>query len=122
MYATCDLVKYLVKIYIVIKWITPNSLLGKKGIHQQTKLLLHEESLTILCGSFAQGLKSPECGKLPFNCLQNFETEIQKTKEILLAAKEWQIKGTEQLNDRNSAIKFINEKFVEFEKKKITKR
>ena len=37
-------------------------------------------------------------------------------KEISLAAKERQIKGTEQLNEMNSAIKFINEKFVEFEK------
>ena len=37
-------------------------------------------------------------------------------KEISLAAKEWQIKGTEQINEKNSAITFINEKFVEFEK------
>ena len=37
-------------------------------------------------------------------------------KVISLAAKDWQIKGTEQLNDRNKAINFINEKFEEFEK------
>ena len=97
MYATCDLVKYLVKIYIVIKWITPNSLLGKKGIHQQTKLLLHEESLTILCDSFAQGLKSPECGKLPFNCLQNFVTEIQKLRRYYLLLKSGKLKGLNNL-------------------------
>ena len=66
---------------------------------------------------FAKGLKSPECVKLLFNCLQNLETEIKSVKEIPLATKQWQIKSTEQLNEMNSAITLINEKFVEFEKK-----
>ena len=57
---------------------------------------------------FSQGLKSPECVKILFNCLQNLETEIKSIKEISLAAKDWQIKGTEQLNDMNKAINFIN--------------
>ena len=65
---------------------------------------------------FSQGLKSPECVKILFNCLQNLETEMKSIKEISLAAKDWQIKGTEQLNDMNKAINFINEKFEEFEK------
>ena len=64
----------------------------------------------------SQGLKSPECVKTLFNCLQNLETEMKSTKEISLAAKDWQIKGTEQLNDMSKAINFINEKFEEFEK------
>ena len=42
---------------------------------------------------------------------------MKSIKEISLAAKDWQIKGTEQLNDMNKAINFINEKFEEFEKK-----
>ena len=37
---------------------------------------------------FVQGLKSPECVKLLFNCLQNLETETKNVKEISLAAKE----------------------------------
>ena len=41
---------------------------------------------------------------------------MKNVKEIYLAAKEWQTKGNEQLNDMNSAKTFINEKFVEFEK------
>ena len=64
----------------------------------------------------AQGLKSPECVKLLFNCLQNLETEMKNVKGISLSAKELQIKATEQLNQMNSAITFINEKFVEFVK------
>ena len=47
---------------------------------------------------FAQALKSPECVKLLFNCLQSLGTEMKTVKEISLAVKEWQIKGTEQLN------------------------
>ena len=66
--------------------------------------------------SFSQGLKSPECVKILFNCLQNLETEIKSIKEISLAAKDWQIKGTEKIHDMNKVINFINKKFEEFEK------
>ena len=72
----------------------------------------HEASLNDSMGLdkddvFAKGLKSPECVKPLFNCLQNLETEMKNVKEISLAAKEWQIKGTEQL---------INQKFLDLEK------
>ena len=40
---------------------------------------------------------------------------MRSIKEISLAAQDWQIKGTEQLNNINKAINFINEKFEEFE-------
>ena len=65
---------------------------------------------------FSQGLKSPEYVKILLNCLQNLETEMKSIKEISLAAKDWQITGTEQLNDMNKAINFINDKFENFEK------
>ena len=41
---------------------------------------------------------------------------MKNVNEIPLAAKEWQIKGTEQINEMNSAITFINEKSFVFEK------
>ena len=41
---------------------------------------------------------------------------MKNVKEICLAAKECQ--GTEQLTEMNSAIAFVNEKFVEFVRKK----
>ena len=66
---------------------------------------------------FSQGLKSPECVKILFNYLQNLETEMKSIKEISLAAKDLQIKGTEQVNDMNRAINFIDKKFEEFEKR-----
>ena len=81
----------------------------------------HEETLNDSIGLdkdnfFAQELKSPEYAKLLFNCLQILKTEIKNVKEISLGAKEWQIKGCEQLIEMNSAITFINEKVIEFEK------
>ena len=59
---------------------------------------------------FAQGLKSLECVKLLFNCFQNLETGIKNVKEISLAAKEKQIKGTGQFKDFKSfmALLFAN--------------
>ena len=54
--------------------------------------------------------------KILFNCLQNLETKMKSIKEIYLPAKDWQIKGNEQLNDMNKAINLINEKFEDFEK------
>ena len=65
---------------------------------------------------FSQGLKSPECVKILFNCLQNLETEMKSIKEISLAGKDCQIKGTEEHNDTDTAINFINKKFEDFEK------
>ena len=41
---------------------------------------------------FLQGLKSPECVKILFNCSQNLEIEMRSITEISLAAKDWQIK------------------------------
>ena len=54
----------------------------------------HEESSNDSMGLdsddvFAQSLKSSECVKLLFNCLQSLETEMKIVKEISPAAKEW---------------------------------
>ena len=51
---------------------------------------------------FSQGLKSSEYLKILFNYLQILETE---TKTI----KNWQIKGTKQLNDMNKVTHFIKD-------------
>ena len=50
--------------------------------------------------------------KILFNCLQ----KLTSIKEISGAARDWQMKGTEQLNDMNKVINFINEKFEEYQK------
>ena len=57
---------------------------------------------------FSQGRKSPECVKILFKYLENVETGMKSIKERSLAAKDWQIKGTEQLNDIKKGTIFIN--------------
>ena len=86
----------------------------------------HDETLKDSMGLdkddvFVQGLKSLEGVNVLLNCLQNLKTEIKNVNEISLAAREWQIKDTEQLIEMNSAIAFIHEKFGEFEKEIIKK-
>ena len=84
----------------------------------------HDESLKDSIGLdkdnvFVQGLKSLEGVNVLLNCLQNLKTEIKNVNEISIAAREWQIKDTEQLIEMNSAIALIHEKFGEFEKEII---
>ena len=50
--------------------------------------------------------------KILFNCLQ----KLASIKEISGAARDWQMKGAEQLNDMNKVINFINEKLEEYQK------
>ena len=57
---------------------------------------------------FSQGRKSPECVKILFKYLENVETGMKSIKERSLAAKDWQIKETEQLNDIKKGTIFIN--------------
>ena len=57
---------------------------------------------------FSQGRKSPECVKILFKYLESVETGMKSIKERSLAAKDWQIKGTEQLNDIKKGTIFIN--------------
>ena len=89
-----------------------NSSVDEAAAKKQQEESLHDSMGLDKDDVLAQGLKSPECVKLLFNCIQNLETEMKNVKEISLAAKEWQIKGTEQLNEMNSAITFMNEKIV----------
>ena len=62
-----------------------------------------------------EGLKSPECVSILFNCLQKLEKEMKILRDIAQTTQENQIKGTTQLTDLQESINFINEKFQEYE-------
>ena len=74
------------------------------------------DSLNDSSDVFAEGLKSPECVTILFNCLQNLEKQVKEIHEISKDTKDSQIKGEKQLKDLSEAINFINEKFEEYEK------
>ena len=60
--------------------------------------------------AFLQRLILSGCVKILFNCLQNLEAKMKRIKEISLAVKDWQIKGSDQLNDMNKNHQFYQRK------------
>ena len=76
---------------------------------------LNDSSVSENTEVFAEGLKSPECVSILFNCLQNLEKEMKILRDIAQTTQENQIKGTTQLTDLQESVNFINEKFQEYE-------
>ena len=68
-----------------------------------------------------EGLKSPECVSILFNCLQNLEKEIKIIRDIAHTTPENQIKGNTQLADLQESVNFINEKFQYYEQNRREK-
>ena len=70
---------------------------------------------------FTEGLSSPDCVKILYNCIKNVEKQIQgihsKTEEIQMS----QIKGEQHLMDLNKTVNFICEKFDEHERDRAKK-
>ena len=97
MYTTCDSGEYLVNLYSFNMDIADffnrkkRELSSNSSIDEAAAKKKHEESLNdSMCldkdDFSAQRLKSSECVKLLFNCVQNLETEMKIVKEISLAA------------------------------------
>ena len=63
----------------------------------------------------AEGIVSPCCASILYHCLKNQESKITETYELSSSTKDAQIKGAKQLEDVSESIKFINEKFEEYE-------
>ena len=64
---------------------------------------------------FTEGLSSPDCVKILYNCIKNVENQIldiaSKTEETKMS----QIKGEQHFMDLNKTVNFICEKFDEYE-------
>ena len=86
-----------------------------KSSKKQSEGSLNDSSVSENTGVFAEGLKSPECDSILFNCLQNLEKEMKILRDIAQTTQENQIKGTMQLTDLQESVNFINEKFQEYE-------
>ena len=50
-----------------------------------------------------------------YGCLKNLDKKVNKIHLLSTTTNDAQIKGTQQLKEVNDPIKFINEKFEEFE-------
>ena len=65
---------------------------------------------------FEESLKSEDCVKILLSCLRNLEKEVKDIHKLALSNNNNQIKGEKQLADLSESIKFISDKFDEFEK------
>ena len=63
----------------------------------------------------AEGIVSPRCASILYDCLKNLELEVNEIYELSSSTKDAQIKSAKQLEDVSESIKFINEKFEEYE-------
>ena len=70
---------------------------------------------------FTEGLSSPDCVKILYNCIKNDENQVHgihsKTKETKMS----QIKGKQHLMDLHKTVSFICEKFDEYERDRAEK-
>ena len=67
---------------------------------------------------FEESLKSEDCVKMLLSCLRNLEKEVKDIHKLALSNNDNQIKGEKQLADLTESIKFMSDKFDEFEKER----
>ena len=59
--------------------------------------------------------ESLRCASILYDCLKNLELKVNEIYELSSSTTDAQIKGAKQLEDLSESIKFINEKFEEYE-------
>ena len=64
---------------------------------------------------FTKGIESPRCKSILYDCLRNLESKVNEIYELSSSTKDAQIKDAKYLEDVSESIKFINEKFEEYE-------
>ena len=97
--------------------------LSFKSTNQEVRKKTRESSLYLLWSKetsgdtdvFAEGIESPRWASILYDCLKNLELKVNEIYELSSSTKDAQIKGAKQLEDVNESIKFINEKFEEYE-------
>ena len=73
------------------------------------------DNINNLDDAFTEGLSSPHCVKILYNCIENVENEIHGIHSKTEETKMSQIKGEQHLMDLNKTVNFICEKFDEYE-------
>ena len=97
--------------------------LSDKSTNEEERKKARESSLDLLLSKetsddtdvFTEGIDSPRCESTLYDCLKNLELKVNEIYELSSSTKDAQIKGGKQLEDVNESIKFINEKFEEYE-------
>ena len=67
---------------------------------------------------FEESLKSEDSVKILLSCLRNLEKEVKDIHKLALSNNDNQIKGKKLSADLSESIKFMSDKFDEFEKER----
>ena len=68
------------------------------------------------CGVFEEGLESPECKEILFNCLRNLQEKVTEILNLAQDMRDIQIKGDRQLEELKSSVEVMSGKFDEYKK------
>ena len=79
----------------------------KKGRESSLDLSLSKET-SDSTDVFAEGIESPRCASILYDCLKNLELKFNEIFELSSSTKDAQIKDAKQLDDISESIKFIN--------------
>ena len=82
----------------------------KKAKESNLDLLINQDDAV-----FSEGIDTPRCASILYDCLKNSEKKVNEIHLLSTTTNDAQIKGTQQLKEMNDTIKFINERFEEFE-------
>ena len=74
------------------------------------------ESTTGNYDVFEEGLDSPECKEIVFNCLRNLQGKVTEIFNLAQDTRNMQIKGDKQLEGLKSSVEVMSDKFDEYEK------
>ena len=66
---------------------------------------------------FEESLKSEDCVTILLSCLRNSEKEVKDIHKLALSNNDNQVKGEKQSADLSESIKFMSDKFGEFEER-----
>ena len=73
-------------------------------------------STTDNCDVFKEGLESPECKEILFNCLRNLQEKVTEIFNLAQDMRNMQIKGDKQLQQLKSSVEVMSDKFDDYEK------
>ena len=74
--------------------------------------------MTEECDVFNDGLDNDDCRGILLNCLKNLEKEVKYIRSLGDQNRQTQIKGEQSLADLSKSVKFITDKFDEYEKER----
>ena len=78
-------------------------------------------SVTEECDVFKDALDNEDCRGFLLNCLKNLEKEVKTIRILVDQNRQTQIKGKQSFADLSKSVKFITDKFDEYEKEREEK-